>query len=139
MVSTVKSCCNSVSQCISNTYNSISRSVNKTPAGYAEKSLITTQRTAAVALMIFGMLASAYIPITGGASAPFAAPLIVTGMSLLGLSLIQQALGRAEGCENGRITRLFAGIHFLCPTPSNWLIGTALWFCSEWQNAKACR
>jgi len=59
---------------------------------------------------------------------------MVDGTSLLGLSLIQEVIGKTPGTEYARFTRIFAGINFLCPTPVNWFFGGLLWLTADLRN-----
>lgn len=124
-------------QIASDTYKCVSDGLCKTPAVYAEKSFIQKQRITAAAMIALSMIASAYAPLVGGLTVPFAFPVMVAGTSLLGLSLIQEVIGKTPGTENARFTRIFAGINFLCPTPVNWFFGGLLWLTSDLRNGPA--
>jgi hypothetical protein len=106
---------------------------DKTPF-YAKDEFIKSQRIVGVALIVLGALASIFAPLTGGATAGAAIPLIVVGSIIIGASLIQQVVGETPGCEHGRVKRAVAGLFIMFTGPFGWIVGGILWHLSNEDN-----
>lgn len=106
------------------------------PDFYAKDKFIQNQRILGVALIVLGILATIFSPLTGGASAAVAAPLIGLGGILIGASLIQQVVGEAHGCKHGKVKRAIAGVFIMFGGPLGWGIGGLLWYLSNQDNLR---
>ena len=134
MTSTLRSCVSELSHFASDTYKTVSAGLKRTPACYATASVIRAQRITGVSLFAIGCITAAYAPIVGPVAGAVGTGLTIAGASVIGLSLIQQAIGGARGCENAKLARIVAGVNFLCPHPFNWFMGGVLWSISELHN-----
>lgn len=104
------------------------------PAFYAKSKFIQDQRIIGVALIAIGILATLFSPLTMGSTAAIAAPCIALGGILIGASLIQQVVGNAYGCSEGKFKRVAAGICIMLGGPLGWAIGGLLWHLSNRDN-----
>lgn len=104
------------------------------PAFYAKSKFIENQRIIGIALIAIGILATAFSPLTMGSTATIAAPCIASGGLLIGASLIQQVVGNAYGCSEGKFKRAAAGICIMLGGPLGWAIGGLLWHLSNRDN-----
>jgi hypothetical protein len=111
---------------------------NKT-SFFAKPIFIRAQRITALALMTFGLFASTLAPVTSGATAAIVTPLLCAGSALFGISLIQQVVGNAPGCEHGKIKRVVAGSLMLLFGPIGMIPGGILWYLSHLDNKYAAQ
>jgi len=106
---------------------------NKT-SYFAKPIFIRAQRVTALALMTIGLFASALAPVTSGATAAMVTPFLCVGSALFGISLIQQVVGNAPGCEHGKVKRVAAGVFMLLFGPVGMIPGSILWYLSHLDN-----
>lgn len=106
----------------------------KEPAFYAKEKFIKEQRLIAISMFVIAALAIFASTFTAGLTAGVAVPLIQIGSALIGASLIQQVVGDAYGCAQGKVKRVAAGILFIIGGPAGWAIGSLLWYFSNQDN-----
>ena len=106
----------------------------KEPAFYAKANFIKDQRILGISFIAMGDLAIFASSFTAGMTAAIAAPLISLGCGLIGASLIQQVVGDAHGCSQGKVKRIIAGIFLMIGGPVGWTAGGVLWYLSNRDN-----
>ena len=104
---------------------------------FAKPHFIQAQRLTAVALFALGCLASTFAPATSGASMAAAYPLMHLGTALVGASLIQQVIGDAPGCTEGKVKRIIAGALMILGGPLGTLVGAFFWHASNEDNMRS--
>jgi len=132
MSSIIRSCCNS----INDAYERVSKALTDKPAGYAKENFIKIQRITGLALIAMSLAGAAFNPPVGGV---MGLPLFAAGSILIGASLIQQVIGEAKGCGEGRGKRILAGVCIMFATPITWIAGAILWDLSNEDNKRPVR